>query len=189
MAIEKLLIEGNNNLFSYLFQAVPPDLAVLHTASPASFWMGLEAEGKAPWPGSEPTGLLVRLGQLPDGGLFSVEDEAGLLLLAAFGFDGPGEAWEELRATVGAIRLRVEAEIVRRARPQGLGMGAGVQVEWSSASTPPDRDPWLALVPMMSLGAYPAESEAVLERARTIGLDLLTIYGAGLLGEPVLPQL
>lgn len=180
MATKKRLIESGSNLLSYLFQVVPPDMTgsvLFRTTATPSFWLGLEMEGKAPWPGSGPGGLRVRLGQLSDGGLFSVEDEAGLLLLAAFGFDGPGQAWGELRGTMDAIRLRVEANFVRVAKAQGIPLGAGVAFEWPSSSTPPDRGPWLVLVPMLSLRAYPAESEALLEQARTIGLDLLVLYG------------
>lgn len=178
MAIEKLVLADDSKLFSFLFQAVPPGLAEsasARTAAAPLFWVGLAAAGEAPWPGSAPSGVQVRLARGADGGLFSVEDGTGLLLLAAFGFDGPGESWAELNGTVDALRLRMQASVVRDAKTQGIALETGVQVEWPGYGTPPERGAWLVLVPMLGLGAYPAED--VLEQARTIGLDLLVLYG------------
>jgi hypothetical protein len=186
MRIEKLIIESENNLLVYLFQVVPPPTVaspVLRTRAAPGFWMGLNAVGEAPWPGSQPAGMRVRLGQLPDRGLFSVEDKPGLLLLAAFGFDGPGQPWEALTDTMGRIRQWVEAAMLRNAGHQGQELGPGVTVEWRDYGTPPTRGPWLALVPMLSLGAYPGDAEAILEQARTIGLDLMVLYGPTEFGE------
>lgn len=181
MAIEKFVLANDHNLFSYLFQAVPPgapDLDRLRTtAATPTFWVGLHTTASAPWPGARPPGGLVQLGRGPDGGLFAVQDEAGLLLLAGFGFDGPGEAWEELQQTVNPLRLHMEAMLKGQAQSQGIPLEAGVPLEWPSYGTPPERGPWLVLVPWLNLCAYPAEAEDVLEQARTIGLDLLAIYG------------
>lgn len=163
---------GVDNLLCYVYQQAPPSLAegekpVLTTQVEPSFWQQLFTAGHSAWPAIKAG--LVRVAEVPEGCLFTVEDEQGLLVVGGVGIKDAGQAWENLSETVGDFR-RQAAESVQQS-PGGKELTA----HWEEQFVPPAGGDWLALVPMIGLRYYGPDAKRIMQLAGGLGNDLLRI--------------
>lgn len=140
----------------------------LTTPAESNFWQQLFTQGLAPWPAIESTS--VRVAEVPDGCLFMVEDEQGLLLVGGVGLKKTGPAWEALSETVEEIREQAASAV-----QQSPG-GKELMAHWKSQVVPPSEGDWVILVPMIGLRYYGPDAERIMHLAGGLGTDLLTIF-------------
>lgn len=163
---------GVANVLTYVFLPAAPARgeqanAVQRISAATGFWKRLFSGGPADWPAIR--SATVRLGQMPGGCLFSVEDAQGLVVIGGVGIDGPGVAWEKLTETVSDIRQQMQAAL------QGAAGIAELQACWQDETAAPAEGPWVAVVPMIGLRYYAPDADRIIHLAGELGADLLTL--------------